>query len=141
MTLTPHPSGADPHRPFHVGAVSGQASNGSGSHSVNVRWLADTGAAVTVVIKKVGDQFTTNPTGATASPTTGFTAILMHDGLTARFDTLCHVCGAPHGVGYTGAMGVKSDNVGSNILGMDAIDDCHAAIVWNPAVGHGSISR
>lgn len=139
MTLTSHPSGSDPLRPFQVGGVSGQDVNGTGTQTRRVRWLVDTGAMVTVVLKKVGDEFVATPTGVTAGPTTGSTGIVMYEGLTAHYEVECSVCGVQHMADYANQIGVKSDNVGSNILGMDAIAASACDVLWDPSGGIGSI--
>jgi predicted aspartyl protease len=128
-------SARDP-RPFQVGKAEGYKNGGF--VSVDIEWLVDTGATVSVVTKQIGDQFDLTPTGASASATTGGTGILMKTGLTTVFAVL-DTAHTSQTANCTLDVGVKSNNNGSEILGMDQVGDVTAQVRWDPVAQDGDL--
>lgn len=133
LHVGPSPPPDEGKRPHQVGAVKGEGADGSGPHRVRVGWVVDTGAEVAVVLHRVAAAFKYNPTGASAAPTSGDAAIMMVDGLVVEFDASGATLDVP------GHVGVKSDNVGSNLLGMDKLEFVGASVCWSPSSGTGEI--
>jgi hypothetical protein len=96
--------------------------------SAYVEWLIDTGADVGVVQKQVGDLFMTKRTGVSAGPTTGSTGIQMATGITVSLSV--EILGVAQVLSSSRAIGLKSDNHGSNLIGTDQLADISATIEW-----------
>jgi hypothetical protein len=112
---------SDP-RPFQTGQVEGTKSHLS--VTAPKEWLVDTGASLSVVTKSNADQFDLTPLGGSASGTTGGGGILIKSGLTMVF---------------TVPIGVKPNNHGSEILGMDQLAHVSAKVRWDPTAQDGDI--
>jgi len=127
-------------RPFHSGQVSGTKSSVPVSQALE--WLIDTGAQISVVHSSTGALFDLGPStlaGASARATTGSTGIALHSGLTVEFDVLQR-SGATRPVACSALdVGIKSNNSGSEILGMDQLEAERASVHWNPVRGDGNI--
>jgi len=140
MTLQA-PSGSSSNlRPHIWGEASGLcAPHGLHTVSCQVEWLIDTGADVGVVQKQLGDVFTKVTTGLSASPTTGGRGIQMVTGIDVTF-TVEDPTGSPVSVTTRCPIGVKSDNSGSNLIGMDQVADVSAQVQWSPAPQSGKLT-
>lgn len=137
MPLGPPSGTPGSQRPHVVGEASGTR---SGSPvTVGVEWLVDSGADVAVVQKQVGDCFDLTATGASASPTTGSRAILMNQGMTVGFDADDRMGGVT-AVASGRDVGVKSDNRGTNLIGVDQLADVGATLEWDAAARYGRLS-
>jgi hypothetical protein len=138
MALGPPKNAPTSLRPHQWGEASG--TERGQPVTVDVQWLFDTGADVAVVQKRVGDCFDTQPTGASASPTVGSGGILMVRGITVAFD-------AEDASGYSSTVtnskdvGIKDDNSGSNLIGVDHLADAGVTIEWNPMLRSGRLTR
>jgi hypothetical protein len=126
---------SDP-RPFQNGRAEGTMTGVP--VRLSIEWLVDTGAMVSAITKQIGDQFDLTPTGASASATTGGAGILMKSGLTMVF-TVLDVTLTNQTVNCILDVGVKSNNNGSEILGMDQIGDVNAQVRWDPVAQDGDL--
>lgn len=124
-------------RPFQNGNIAG-TKNGV-SHQANKEWLVDTGASVSAITKSNADQFDLIATGASASATTGGGGIIMKSGLTMVFTVLDEATGSDNSVGCSLDVGVKPNDNGSEILGMDQVVDVGASIRWDPKAQDGDL--
>ena len=125
-------------RPHAVGEAEGIL---AGTPVVyTVEWLVDTGAEVAVVQDRVGQCFDLSPTGATATGTTGGRAILMTRGMTVHVPTE-DAMGGLSVRGSSRDVGVKSDNTGSNLVGVDQLADCGVTVEWDPLQRSGRLLR
>jgi hypothetical protein len=123
-------------RPHQNGRAEGTK---SGSPVVkNIEWMIDTGASVSVVRKSTADGFDLTPLAATASGTTGGGGILMKKGLTTCFEVI-GFSGVPKQVTCTLDIGVKPNDSGSEIIGMDQIANTGAKVTWDPVSKTGQI--
>jgi hypothetical protein len=123
-------------RPFQVGRVEGT------KHNRPVRatkeWLVDTGASISAITKSNADRFDLTPLGGSASGTTGGGGILIKTGLTVIFTVLQRS-------GYDGLarsalpIGVKPNDFGSEILGMDRLAACDAKVRRDPSARDGDV--
>ena len=123
-------------RPFQTGRVEGSKSGASLSR--NKDWLIDTGAQVSAITKDNADDFDLTPTGATASATSGGTGLIMKSGLTMVF-TVEDSHGIDNEVTCSLDVGVKPDNLGSEILGMDQVARVKAKLDWDPIAQDGRL--
>jgi hypothetical protein len=123
-------------RPFQNGSVEG-TKNGI-PLTASKEWLVDTGATVTCITKDNADQFDLTPMGGSASAVTGGGGILINTGLTMLF-TVLRTSGTNQTVRCSLPVGVKPDNVGSEILGMDQLADVGAKVRWDPSALDGDI--
>jgi hypothetical protein len=137
MTLGPPKNAPASKRPHQWGEAAG--SKGGRPVTVSVEWLFDTGADVAVVQKRVGDCFDTTPTGASASPTVGSGGILMVQGIMVSFETE-DAMGQSSTVSSSNDLGVKNDNAGSNLIGVDQLADVGAKIWWDPSAQSGGLT-
>lgn len=137
-TLTTPGAAPGSRRPHAWGEASGPKHGKRVTRTVE--WLFDTGADVTVVQKALGACFDLVATGASASPTTGRRAILMKKGLTVTV-TVEDGSGARTASSTSVDVGVKRDNAGSNLVGMDQLAAVGAVLEWNPAKRTGRLLR
>jgi hypothetical protein len=128
---------SDP-RPFQTGSVEG-TKNGL-PLTASKEWLIDTGATLSCITKDNADQFDLTPTGGSASATTGGAGILIKTGLTMVF-TVLQASGANRQERCSLPVGVKPNNAGSEILGMDQIAHVGAQVRWDPSARNGDIYR
>jgi hypothetical protein len=117
------------YRPHAWGAASGLKYGHPTTRTVE--WLFDSGADVGAVQKRLGDCFDLIATGATASPTTGPNAILMKRGMMVIM-TVEDASGATRQVASRLDVGVKPNNAGSNLIGMDQVAEVGAVLEWDP---------
>lgn len=136
--LGPKSTSPNTQRPFQSGRAEGQKSGAN--VSTNVEWLFDTGAMVCAVTKNVADQFDLTPTGATAKGTTGGGGIIMKKGLTITFD-LEDAAGRRSTVSSNMPVGVKPNNSGNEVVGMDQMTNVNAKIEWDPGAQSGRIYK
>ncbi len=126
-------------RPYHIGQLEGTISQNP--MSVLIEWLVDTGAQVSVVTQAIGTSFDLQPSylvGVSAMPTTGGTGISLYSGLTVVFHV--KTGGGSRTVKCnTLDVGVKSNNDGGELLGMDQIASAAAKVLWDPSANAGDI--
>jgi hypothetical protein len=136
MNLAPPAGSPASQRPYQVGRALG--SKAGKPVQVTVEWLIDTGADIGVVRKAIGDRFDLTPTAASASPTTGGGGIIVKSGLRVEFRAEDH-----HGVSHTllvsRSLGVKSNNNGSDIVGMDQLASAGVTVSWDPGGRTGAL--
>jgi hypothetical protein len=123
-------------RPHQVGSAEG--TKGGSPVGVSKEWLIDTGAQISVVTKDNADQFDLTPTGGSASATTGGGGILIKSGLTMKFE-IFDSSGAVKAVFCSRDIGVKPNNDGGEILGMDQLYEVDGAVDWDPGLRKGRI--
>jgi hypothetical protein len=137
MNLGPPATAPGNRRPHQMGRALGFDASGA-PVAAAVEWMFDTGADVGVVRNSVGNRFQLTATGASASPTTGGGGILVKNGLQVEF-----AAEDPSGVSVTvvvtGSVGVKSNNAGSDILGMDQLASRGARVTWDPTARAGTV--
>jgi hypothetical protein len=108
--------------------------------SADKEWMVDTGAQISVITKSNGDKFDLTAVGGSASGTTGGGRILVKSGLEMVFEVF-----DPAGVATTVTcsldVGVKPNNKGSEILGMDQIADVGAIVEWDPGTRTGRLRQ
>lgn len=133
-----HASSANPSdpRPFQKGRVEG--SHKGIPKTALKEWLIDTGANFSAVTKDNAEQFDLVPLGGSASATTGGGGILIKAGLTMVFTAL-GTNGFNRLVRCSLPIGVKPNNKGSEILGMDQLAYVHAKVRWDPSAQDGDI--
>lgn len=124
-------------RPHQQGKASGK-NRFFMPHSVSIEWLVDTGAEIACIKQATANNFRLKNTGGSASATTGGGGILIKSGLTTEFEVIDQ-SGKPKKVQCNLDVGVKPNNAGSEILGMDQIEDAKAAVEWEPKSGTGRI--
>ncbi len=126
-------------RPVQDGRVLGcRASDGVPS-AVDITWLVDTGADLATIRDKFGRLFQYQKSiGATASPTTGGGGIQVVSGLEAEF-TVRDQWGNETAVVSNQLMGVKSNDAGSDLLGMEQLADLGVCVEWEPRSGSGQL--
>ena len=116
-------------RPRQAGALAGV--NGHGARVLaTVEWLIDTGAEISAVQARYGRPFVTRTTALTASATTGGTAIRVVDGL--EVEVAVGGSGGRSSRRVARPVGIKSDDAGSNLVGMDAVAAVRATVIWGP---------
>jgi hypothetical protein len=123
-------------RPHQTGIAAG-TKNGC-AVTAKTEWLFDTGAEIAVLTKKTADQFDLTPTAGSASATTGGGGILIKSGLTTKFE-IEDSCRSAKTVTCKLDVGVKPNNSGSDLLGMDQLNDVDAAINWDPGNRSGQL--
>jgi hypothetical protein len=132
-------SGRDPgtRRPFQDGRVLGQQ-NGAPA-ATNVEWLVDTGADIVALWDSVGSLFdVVQSIGASASPTTGGGGIQVVTGIQAEFNVE-DATGNATTASASGYVGIKSNNAGNNVLGVEQLADAGATVEWDPKLRTGSL--
>jgi len=102
--------------------------------------MVDTGAQISCITKSNGDKFDLTPVGGTASGTAGGGGILVKSGLEMQFEVL-DPHGAPTTVTCNLDVGVKSNNKGSEILGIDQIAHVGALVEWHPKARTGRLRQ
>jgi hypothetical protein len=136
MNLAPPASTPHSRRPHQTGRAFG-FSRGV-PISVPVTWMVDTGSDIGVVRKSVGDSFDLVATGASASPTTGGGGIIVKTGLDAQFAAE-DSAGTSYTLRASPAVGVKPNDAGSDVLGMDQLAAFSVEVLWNPSTRIGSL--
>lgn len=106
---------------------------------VPVEWMIDTGADIAVVRQRIGRQFTLSPLAASASPTTGGGGILVMQGLQIEFFAE-DPSGAQVPVTAAGPVGVKSNDAGSDIIGMEDLAAQQVSVQWDAARQTGALT-
>ena len=106
--------------------------------SVTIEWMVDTGAEIACVTQGTANNFRLKNTGGSASATTGGGGILVKSGLTTEFEVI-DSSGNRKYVQCKLDVAVKPNNAGSEILGMDQIEDAKAVVEWEPKSGKGRI--
>src|ERR1043165_358053 len=129
-------SNARDRRPFQNGQIEG--TKNSHSRTALKEWLIDTGATISVITKSNAEQFDLTVLGGSASSTTGGGGILLNSGLTRVFTLLKHT-GADEQVRCSLPIGVKSNDHGSEILGMDQLAHVKAKVRWDPSRQDGDL--
>jgi len=86
----------------------------------------------------VGAELGGRPTALTASPTTGGGGIQVVRGLVAEFEVEAGG-GSRQTVRAPGYVGIKANDAGSDVLGMEQLAAVNAAVSWNPGTGEGSL--
>lgn len=124
-------------RPHQLGKASGKKKNGA-ALTVSKEWLIDTGAEISAITKDNADQFDLTPVAGSASATTGGGGILIKSGLTMHFEIL-DTAGSSKSVSCSLDVGVKPNNSGSEILGMDQLAEVDAAVDWDPGYRTGKL--
>jgi hypothetical protein len=133
------PSGRDPgnRRPFQAGRVLGDQQGVS--TATTVEWLVDTGADIVTLWDSVGSPYdVVHSVGASASPTTGGGGIQVVTGIDAEFDVE-DATGNSKTVTVAGFVGIKSNNAGHNLLGVEQLTGAGATVEWDPTLRQGSI--
>ena len=123
-------------RPFQSGSAEG-SKNGS-PIVVNVEWMFDTGASIGALTSNTANQFDLTPTGATASGTTGGGGIIVKTGLTVVFDAE-NSCGINGAVKSATRIGVKPNNSGNDLVGMNQLANVGVRIEWDPSTRTGRL--
>lgn len=123
-------------RPFQAGRVEG--TKNKVPVTAAKEWLVDTGASISVLTMSNADQFDLTPLGGSASATTGGGGILIKAGLTIVF-TVLQSTGSNRSVRCSLPIGVKPNNQGSEILGMDQLAHVGAKVRWDPSAQDGDI--
>jgi hypothetical protein len=131
-------SSANPHdpRPFQAGWVEG--TRNKVPLTAAKEWLVDTGASISALTMSNAAQFDLIPLGGSASATTGGGGILIKAGLTMVF-TVLDITGSNRWVRCSLPIGVKPNDQGSEILGMDQLAHVGAKVRWDPSAQDGDI--
>jgi len=112
-----------------------------GPVAVDVWWLVDTGADLATVRNSVARGLLYRKVrGASASPTTGGGGILVVYGLDVEFRVVDRSRHRERVVVSSTQVGVKSNDAGSDVLGMRQLADQSATVEWSPRTGKGQIS-
>ena len=136
--LGSHSSRTSDRRPFQTGSAEGTKYGAMAV--VSKDWLIDTGAEVSAITKSNADNFDLTPLGATAMATSTGAGLAMHSGLTMVFDVKAS-SGADVTVRCSLDVGVKPDDAGSEILGMDQIAHVKARVEWAPVAVDGDLRQ
>jgi hypothetical protein len=133
--FAPSRNPSDP-RPHQQGMARGMK-NGHPA-AANKEWMVDTGAQISAITKDNGNKFDLTAVGGSASGTSGGGGILIKSGLSMEFEIF-----DTHGVATPVAcnldVGVKPNNNGSEILGMDQIAHVDAIVEWDPTTRTGRL--
>ncbi|MGQ0682030.1 hypothetical protein [Bradyrhizobium sp.] len=108
--------------------------------AVNVEWMVDTGAELSVVTNSVESNFDLTPVGGSASGTTGGGGIIIKSGMEVEFEVF-DPSGNKVSITSNLDVGVKPNNAGSEILGVDQIDHAGAIIEWDPGTLAGRLRQ
>jgi len=140
--LGPNSKNSADQRPFQFGKAKGKKKSlfslGSSTIEVKKEWMFDTGATVSAITKGNADQFKLTPVGGTASGTTGGGGIIMKSGLTMIFSVI-DPSGSSREVECSLDVGVKPNNAGSDIIGMDQLSYVSAKVTWDPTAKTGRV--
>lgn len=136
--LGPPSWNATERRPHQNGQAKGMK-NGN-PVSVAVEWMFDTGAELSVITNSVESNFDLTPVGGSASGTTGGGGILIKSGMKVEFEVF-DPSGSKVLITSNLDVGVKSNNAGSEILGVDQIDYAGAIIEWDPGTLTGRLRQ
>jgi len=136
--LRSHSSRTGDCRPFQKGSAEG-TKNGA-TAVMSKEWLIDTGAEVSAITKSNADNFDLTPLAATARATSTGAGLAMHSGLTMVFDVKDST-GADVTARCSLDVGVKPDDAGSEILGMDQIAHVKARVGWDPVALDGYLRQ
>jgi hypothetical protein len=136
MNLGPPAAKPSSQRPYQPGNASG--TKAGAPVRVAVEWMVDTGAEIGTVTKRIGDSFDLVATAASASPTTGGGGILVKTGMVAEFMAEDNA-GTQQALSSSSAVGVKSNNSGSEILGVDQLAALAVEVEWDPARRRGTL--
>lgn len=101
-------------------------------------WVVDTGAEITTVRADLGRQCETKAEAWSASPTTGVEEIRVVTGLAVEFEVQRTLWGRRR-VKVAGYFGIKPDNGGSELLGMQQLAKAGSALSWNPRARTGKL--
>jgi hypothetical protein len=123
-------------RPHQMGQAEG--SKAGMTVQVDKEWMVDTGAQISAITKNNGDKFDLTPVGGSASGTIGGGGIIVKSGLTMIFEIFDRK-GKPKTVKCNLDVGVKPNNSGSEILGMDQMADVGAVAEWDPTARKGRL--
>jgi carbon monoxide dehydrogenase subunit G len=103
-------------------------------------WLVDTGATISAITKSNADDFDLTPVAVTAQATGAGAGIIMKSGLTMFFlvkdsfgtdvERQCNL-----------DVGVKPDDSGSEVLGMDQVAHVGAKVHWDPRACDGDLKQ
>jgi hypothetical protein len=124
-------------RPHQTGMAIG-ANKWFQTSSVSIEWMIDTGAEIACITQAKANNFRLKNTGGSASATTGGGGILIKSGLTTEFEVIDKF-GNRKTVQCSLDVGVKPNNAGSEILGMDQIENANGVVEWEPKSGKGRI--
>jgi hypothetical protein len=119
---------------------SAEGTKNGASAVVSKEWLIDTGAEVSAITNSNADNFDLTPLGATARATSTGAGLAMHSGLTMVFEVKDST-GKDVTVNCSLDVGVKPDDSGSEILGMDQIAHVNARVEWDPAALDGDLRQ
>ena len=136
--LGPHSANPTGVTPFQKGKVKGKKA-GSDIDAPK-EWLIDTGAQLSVVTKSNADLFDLHVQAGSASGTTGGGGILIKTGLTMVFEII-DTDDKSRQVECALSVGVKPNNFGSEILGMDQLATVKGAVDWNPGTRTGRLYK
>ena len=136
--LAPPSANAADHRPHQAGEARGY--KWGLSVVSKIEWLIDTGAQISVVTKSKGALFDLLPIAGSASATTGGGGILIKSGLDMAFE-IFDGAGLAKPVVGTLDVGVKPDDNGSEILGVDQLEKAGAVVEWDPSAGLGRLKE
>jgi hypothetical protein len=134
--LGPPSSNSSDHRPHQVGKATGYKAGNP--VTAQKEWLVDTGAQISCITSSNAAQFDLKLTGGSASATTGGGGILVKTGLTMWFE-IFDKAGASKSVSCSLNVGVKPNNSGSEILGVDQLEQVGAAVEWDPGTQDGRL--
>jgi hypothetical protein len=107
-------------------------------YCVSIEWLVDTGAEIACITQATANNFRLKNAAGSASATTGGGGILIKSGLSTEFEVI-DKSGNGMKVRCNLSVGVKPNNAGSEILGMDQIEHAKAVVEWEPKSGTGRI--
>jgi hypothetical protein len=136
MNLGPPSASPTNQRPHQQGRALG--TKAGAPVQLSVEWLVDTGADVGGVHQAVGNSFDLVATAASASPTTGGGGMIVKTGLQVEF-TAEDAAGAAHTILASQAVAVKSNNSGSNVIGVDQLAGAGVTVDWDAAAQTGTL--
>ena len=106
--------------------------------TVNVEWLVDTGAEVSAITNHNANQFDLVSVAGSVSATTGGGGIVIMSGVSTVFE-MFDVLSNPQQMKCSRKIGVKPNNYGSEILGMDRVAHVSAVVEWDPTSRKGRL--
>ena len=138
MSLGPSTGARSSLRPHQQGELKGRRKILGAPYARPVEWLVDTGADISTVRNQIASGFQVSSVGLSASPTTGGGGIQVVTGLTAEFQVE-DAGGTIHTAQAMRYMGIKSNNAGSDLLGMNHIAEVGATVRWEPTAALGAL--